>query len=147
MSLFYTPWNVRKAVALSCFERVWRVKLVTGKKCPYSELFWSAFSRIRTEYGVLGIRTLFTQWVKANNFLENFKRPSKDFHKILLKKHPRLSSFLFLKTQESQLLQLKGVFIEEFLLLTFSPTIHNNNSSEHNAILILWIKTYLYYIL
>ena len=21
------------------------------KKCPYSELFWSAFSRIRTEYG------------------------------------------------------------------------------------------------
>ena len=61
MSLFYTPWNVRKAVALSCFERVWRVKLVTGKKCPYSELFWSAFSRIRTEYGVLGIRTVFTQ--------------------------------------------------------------------------------------
>ena len=22
-----------------------------GKKCPYSELFWSVFSRIRTEYG------------------------------------------------------------------------------------------------
>ena len=21
------------------------------KKCPYSELFWSGFSRIRTEYG------------------------------------------------------------------------------------------------
>ena len=21
------------------------------KKCPYSELFWSAFSRLRTEYG------------------------------------------------------------------------------------------------
>ena len=21
------------------------------KKCPYSELFWSAFSRVRTEYG------------------------------------------------------------------------------------------------
>ena len=21
-----------------------------GKKCPYSELFWSVFSRIRTEY-------------------------------------------------------------------------------------------------
>ena len=21
------------------------------KKCPYSELFWSVFSRIRTEYG------------------------------------------------------------------------------------------------
>ena len=26
------------------------------KKCPYSELFWSAFSRIRSEYGeILGI--------------------------------------------------------------------------------------------
>ena len=26
------------------------------KKCPYSELFWSVFSRIRTEYG--GIRSI-----------------------------------------------------------------------------------------
>ena len=26
------------------------------EKCPYSELFWSAFSRIRNEYGeILGI--------------------------------------------------------------------------------------------
>ena len=25
--------------------------LCTAKKCPYSELFWSVFSRIRTEYG------------------------------------------------------------------------------------------------
>ena len=23
------------------------------EKCPYSELFWLAFSRIRTEYGVI----------------------------------------------------------------------------------------------
>ena len=27
------------------------VYLVLRKKCPYSELFWSAYSRIRTEYG------------------------------------------------------------------------------------------------
>ena len=33
------------------------IKAATGlydslrKKCPYSELFWSTFSRIRTEYG------------------------------------------------------------------------------------------------
>ena len=26
-------------------------KITLRKKCPYSELFWSAFSRIRTEYG------------------------------------------------------------------------------------------------
>ena len=37
------------------------------EKCPYSEFFWSAFSRIRTEYGTekLLIRTLFMQWVKC----------------------------------------------------------------------------------
>ena len=36
------------------------------EKCPYSELFWSAFSFIQTEYGPeqLRIGTLFTQWVK-----------------------------------------------------------------------------------
>ena len=41
------------------------------EKCPYSEFFWSVFSRIRTEYeGIrrkyapekLQIRSLFTQW-------------------------------------------------------------------------------------
>ena len=26
-------------------------KCALRKKCPYSELFWSAFFRIRTEYG------------------------------------------------------------------------------------------------
>ena len=28
------------------------VKLTLRKKCPYSELFWSVFSRIQTEYGL-----------------------------------------------------------------------------------------------
>ena len=27
------------------------VRKTLRKKCPYSELFWSVFSRIRTEYG------------------------------------------------------------------------------------------------
>ena len=32
--------------------------LTLRKKCPYSELFWSAFSRIQTEYGeVLSIES------------------------------------------------------------------------------------------
>ena len=26
------------------------------KKCPFSELFWSSFSRIRTEYGEISVR-------------------------------------------------------------------------------------------
>ena len=28
-----------------------KMELLTHEKCPYSELFWSAFSRIRSEYG------------------------------------------------------------------------------------------------
>ena len=35
--------NAPMAQSLFCPQR--------GKKCPYSELFWSVFSRIRTEYG------------------------------------------------------------------------------------------------
>ena len=30
-------------------------KELPHKKCPYSELFWSAFFRIRTEYGEIRI--------------------------------------------------------------------------------------------
>ena len=61
-------------------------KRALREKYPYRELFWSAFSRIRTEYGEilsvfnpnaekcrpgeLRIRTLFTQWWG----LENWKR-------------------------------------------------------------------------
>ena len=35
------------------------------EKCSYSELFWSVFSRIWTEYGPenLQIQKLFTQWI------------------------------------------------------------------------------------
>ena len=35
-----------------CFS--WQIKLLAislHRKCPYSELFWSVFSRMRTEYG------------------------------------------------------------------------------------------------
>ena len=50
------------------------------EKCPYSELFWSAFSRIRTEYGEM--RSIFPYSVrmrentdqnnsKYGNFLRN----------------------------------------------------------------------------
>ena len=58
-----------------------------SEKCPYLDLFWSAFSRIRTEYGkilrispysvrmrenteqkLLRICTLFTQWLYSRMF-------------------------------------------------------------------------------
>ena len=31
------------------------IKVTLSKKCPYSELFWSAFSHIRTEYGEIRV--------------------------------------------------------------------------------------------
>ena len=38
------------------------------KKCPYSELFWSAFSRIRTEYGEILRISLYSvrMWERAD---------------------------------------------------------------------------------
>ena len=41
------------------------------EKCPYSEFFWSIFSRIRTEYRPerFQIQILFTQWNKTSNTL------------------------------------------------------------------------------
>ena len=46
----------RLAIVLVVYEKVLagiKSNLSLPKKCPYSELFWSAFSRIRTEYGVI----------------------------------------------------------------------------------------------
>ena len=38
----------KKTETLKLGMQKWRAR---RKKCPYSELFWSSFSRIRTEYG------------------------------------------------------------------------------------------------
>ena len=43
------------------------------EKCPYSELLWSAFSRIRTEYGEWQIRALFTQCIRGWKILVSQK--------------------------------------------------------------------------
>ena len=45
-------------------QMIWSAQAALREKCPYLEFFWSAFSRIRTEYGPekRRIRTLFTQW-------------------------------------------------------------------------------------
>ena len=43
------------------------------KKCPYSEFFWSVFSRIRTEgRGILGI-SLYLVQMRENTDHKNFK--------------------------------------------------------------------------
>ena len=46
---------------------------VTSEKCPYSQFFWSMFSRILIEYGPenLRIRTLFTKCKTGFYFYEN----------------------------------------------------------------------------
>ena len=53
--------------------RIFIIEQVTlGRKCPYSELFWPAFSRIRTEYGEIRSISLYSvrMWKNAdqNNF-------------------------------------------------------------------------------
>ena len=40
-------------------------------KCPYSELFWSAFSRIRTEYGEMQSISLYSVRMRENTFQNN----------------------------------------------------------------------------
>ena len=42
------------------------------EKCPYSELFWSTFSRIRTEYSV---------WMRENADQNNFGYTHASLHK------------------------------------------------------------------
>ena len=41
------------------------------KKCPNSELFWSAFSRIRTEYGEIRIISPYSVRMRENAVLNN----------------------------------------------------------------------------
>ena len=36
------------------------------KKCPYSELFWFAFSRIRIEYGEIRIISPYSAQMRGN---------------------------------------------------------------------------------
>ena len=56
------------------FEWKWESSLcpLLRKKCPYSELFWSTFSRIRTEYGEICISS-YLVWMRENADQNNFK--------------------------------------------------------------------------
>ena len=36
------------------------------EKCPYSEIFWPAFSCIRTEYGEIRIISPYSVWTQEN---------------------------------------------------------------------------------
>ena len=41
------------------------------ENCPYSQFFWSVFSRIRTEYGDLQIKSLYPVRMRENKDQEN----------------------------------------------------------------------------
>ena len=43
------------------------------EKCPYSEFFWSVFSRIRTEYGDLFRKSPYSVQMLENTGQENSK--------------------------------------------------------------------------
>ena len=45
---------------------VWTLKYTLRKKCPYSELFWSAFSNIRIEYGEIRSISLYSVQMREN---------------------------------------------------------------------------------
>ena len=84
-------YNLRKFQALESLH-------ILRKRCPYSELFWSVFSSIRTEYGKIDAphffafspnagkygpeklrrRTLFTQWQKNSKNLGHKLFPTGD---------------------------------------------------------------------
>ena len=49
------------------------IHLALRKKCPYSELFWSAFSRIRTEYGEIKSISPYSVWTRENADQNNFE--------------------------------------------------------------------------
>ena len=59
------------SACLNHWTRFYRVKHRKSKKCPYSELLWSVFYRILTEYGPEKLRTLtlFTQLELLLSFL------------------------------------------------------------------------------
>ena len=44
------------------------------EKCSYSELFWSAFSRIRTEYGEIFRISPYSVWMRENTDQNNSER-------------------------------------------------------------------------
>ena len=62
MTLYQSKEESRKFIKLFHLNIDQMNKLKMCKKCPYSELFWSVISRIRTEYG--GILRIFPYLVQ-----------------------------------------------------------------------------------
>ena len=77
------------------------------KKCPYSELFWSTFSRIQTEYGEMLRISLYSVQMR-----ENADRHNSEYGKFL-RSVTQLRSLIF----HDSLVGKTYCFSELFLLL------------------------------
>ena len=62
-------------------QEVWHYKMALPETCPYSELFWSTFFRIRTEFGE--ILCIFPYSVRMR---ENTDQNNSEYGKILRSK-------------------------------------------------------------
>ena len=78
------------------------------KKCPYSGLFWSAFSRIRTEHGEIRSITPYSVRMRENVEQNNYKYgkfsgPELHYQFISLERLLRLYNFVKGKKRESRM--------------------------------------------
>ena len=56
-------WNPAKM----SHRQIFSIKMTLSEKCPYSELFWSAFSRIWTKYDKCGLFSSTGESADKNN--------------------------------------------------------------------------------
>ena len=90
MKLTRMDQNMNVAVTFS-FSGVTLVMSKLRKKCPYSELFWSAFTRIRTECGKIRSISPYSVQIRENADQNNseygqFSRSSKHSNQQNLEK-------------------------------------------------------------
>ena len=80
-----TMFSITK-MFVQVFSRAWYVmcmftRVTLHKKCPYSELFWSVFSRIRTEYGE--IRSISLYLVQMREMADQNNSEYRHFSRIV----------------------------------------------------------------
>ena len=87
-------WIIKKQL-LQKFEmshHYTKCKLPLRKTCPYSEFFWSVFSRIRTEYGEIGSISPYSV-----RMLENTDQKNSNYEHFLRSVQQRLCSATFVQ--------------------------------------------------
>ena len=72
------------------------VSLSLRKKCPYSELFWSAFSHIRTEIGEIRYRVPLRIQSKCSKIRSTITLNTDTFHAAFLTKRTQIFQTWFL---------------------------------------------------